>query len=108
MPHWPGGLDTAFDLTVVNSLQDATVTREAVEPGYALSFAHERKLRGAEEDCRRQGIAFVPLVVETLGGWHPIAEAQIKKLGSALALHTGQQEGETIPLASLGNTSPKR
>ena len=108
VPHWPGGLDTAFDLTVVNSLQDATVTREAVEPGYALSFAHEQKLRGAEEDCRRQGIAFVPLVVETLGGWHPIAEAQIKKLGSALALHTGQQEGETIPLASLGNTSPKR
>ena len=38
----------------------------------------------------------MPLAVETLGGWHPIAEAQVKKLGSALALHFGQLEGETI------------
>ena len=81
---------------MVNSLQAATVDWEAVEPGYVLIFAHKRKLRGAEEDCRRQGIAFVPLAVETLGGWHPIAEAQVKKLGSALALHSGQPEGETI------------
>ena len=30
------------------------------------------------------------------GGWHKTAMEQLKKLGSALARHTGQEEGETI------------
>ena len=96
IPHWTGGQDTALDVTVTSSLQTATVDRESTEPGYALTLAHERKLLGAEEDCRRQGLAFVPLTVEALGGWHPSAEAQVKKLGSSLALHSGQEEEETI------------
>ena len=29
IPHWTGGLNTAIDVTVVNSLQDSTVEREA-------------------------------------------------------------------------------
>ena len=44
----------------------------------------------------RQGIAFFPLVAETFGGWHSTAQEQVKKLGSALARHTGQMEGEAI------------
>ena len=40
--------------------------------------------------------AFCPLVAESLGGWHPCAERQVRKLGSALARHTGQLEGEAI------------
>ena len=43
---------------------------------------------------RRAGLAFVPLVVETLGGWEELAEKQIKRLGAALARHTGQEEAE--------------
>ena len=31
-----------------------------------------------------------------LGGWHPCAEREVRKLGSALARHTGQLEGEAI------------
>merc|ERR1712016_187413 len=53
-------------------------------------------IRGAEEDCRQQGIAFFPLVAESLGGWHQSAEREVRKLGSALARHTGQLEGEAI------------
>ena len=59
-------------------------------------FAHDRKLWGAEEDCRLQGTAFLPLVAESFGGWHQCAEKEVKKLGSALARHTGQLEGEAI------------
>ena len=55
-----------------------------------------RKITGAEEHCRQQGIAFIPVAAESLGGWHRIAVEQIKKLGSALARHTGQEEGEAI------------
>ena len=51
----------------------------------------------AEEDCRQQGITFLPLMAESLGGWHPCAEREVKKLGSVLARHTGQLEGEALP-----------
>jgi len=48
------------------------------------------------EPCNRQGIAFLPLAVESLGAWHPSAVAEVKRLGSALARHTGEEESSTI------------
>ena len=85
--------DEAVD-EATDPAEEATVEREAQEPGYALYFAHQRKMRGAAEDCQQQGLAFVPLVAESLGGWHDSALAHIRKLGTALALHTGQSDGE--------------
>ena len=85
-----------MDVTVVTPLQTATMPAAAATPGHALTYAYDRKMQGAAEDCRRQGIAFFPLVAETFGGWHSTAQDQVKKLGSALARHTGQVEGETI------------
>ena len=61
-----------------------------------MNLAYDRKVAGAGEQCRQQGIAFIPIVAESLGGWHPVAAEQIRKLGSALARHTGQEEGEAI------------
>ena len=96
LPHWAGGRDVALDVTVIHPLQDATMPNAATTPGSALTFAHDRKMRGAEEDCRRQGIAFTPMVAESFGGWHSAAEQEVRKLGTALARHTGQEEGEAI------------
>ena len=48
------------------------------------------------EDCRRQGLTFLPLAAESLGGWHEVAVVQIKKLRVALARQTGQEEGEVM------------
>ena len=53
-------------------------------------------MNGAGEECRRQGIAFLPIVAETFGGWHPDAKKEVKTLGAALARHTGQEEGEAV------------
>ena len=64
--------------------------------GHALNYAYGRKMNGAHEECRRQGIAFLPIVAETFGGWHPEAGREVKKLGAALARHTGQEEGEAV------------
>ena len=96
VPHWTGGLDTAMDVTVVTPLQKATMPGAATTPGFALEHAYGIKVRGAEEQCRAQGIAFLPLTAETLGGWHSVADKEVRKLGSALARHTGQEEGEAI------------
>ena len=60
-----------------------------------MSVAYERKMRGAGELCRGQGIAFIPIVAESLGGLHGIAVREIKKIGAALARHTGEDEGQT-------------
>ena len=94
VPHWAGGRDVALDVTVVHPTQAATMPNAATTPGFALSFAYDRKIRGAEEDCQRQGIAFIPMVAESFGGWHTAAEREVKKLGAALARHTGQEEGQ--------------
>ena len=94
IPYWAGGRDAALDVTVVNPLQAATLAGAATTPGHALSYAYTRKMRGAEEDCRRQGIAFLPLVVESLGGWHGVAEREVKKITAAMARNTGQEEAQ--------------
>ena len=41
-------------------------------------------------------MVFLPLPVETLGGWQAQTVAQVKRLGSALARQTGQDESEAI------------
>ena len=94
MPRWAQGRDAAWDVTVVHPLQQKLVTRAANEPGHALTAAFDRKVGEVAEACRRQGIAFVPLAAESLGGWHEVAVEEIGRLASALARHTGQDEDE--------------
>ena len=51
---------------------------------------------GAADDCRRQGIAFLPLAAESFGGWHSAAVGEVKKLAAALARQSGQEEGQAV------------
>ena len=53
-----GGKDATLDVTVVNPCQTATIAGAATNAGHV------------GESCQRQGIAFLPMVVESLGGWH--------------------------------------
>ena len=46
-------------------------------------------MAGAAEDC-------LPLVAETLGGWHKLAIMEIKRLTAAKARHTSQEEKEAL------------
>ena len=36
------------------------------------------------------------MAAESFGGWHRVAEAEVKKLGAALARNTGQEEEEAV------------
>ena len=96
IPSWTGGKDTALDITVVNPLQIALVNRAATIAGHALTHRYNEKMTKHGEPCRLAGLVFFPLPVETLGGWHDQTVQQVKKVGSALARHTGQEEGEAI------------
>ena len=66
LPGWAGGRDATIDVTVVHPLQDATRARAAVEPGYALSYAYTNKMRVTADLCDQQGIAFIPVVAESM------------------------------------------
>ena len=93
---WAGGRDAALDVTVVSPLQQAMVRRAENEDGHALNEAFRRKVAKAGEPCRHQGIAFIPLAADTLGGWHVVAVEQVKKLGRALARQSGEDEDQTV------------
>ena len=66
----------------------------AVTAGQALQFAYNRKMREADDICRQQGIKFIPIVAETLGGWDNVAIAEVKKLMAAKVRHLGGDKDE--------------
>ena len=94
LPHWSNGKDTAWDITVVNPLQQELVSAAATTAGHALTHAFNWKVArgGVGAACKREGIVFLPLPVETLGGWSQTAVDQFRKLGAALSRQTGQEE----------------
>ena len=71
---------------MVNPLQGALVRRSAV------AHAHTVKLRKYEERCAVEGITFILIAVDTLGGWHPTALETIAKLGRQLARNVGKED----------------
>ena len=93
--NWERGRDAALDVTVISPLQTAVVDQEAAHPGYALRLAWERKMRSSFNACDAQRISFIPLPVETLGGWHAEAEKHIARLGRELARSTSGTDYKT-------------
>ena len=73
-------------------MQVQTRDRAALDPGYALTFRFQQKWAKYGERCRAEGIAFQPLVLESMGGFHESAVELTKKLGQALARSSGQEE----------------
>ena len=93
LPRWSDGKDRALDVTVTSPLCQTNVARAAAEAGSALKSAFERKVQGAAAACYEQGITFLPIAAETLGGLHRVAVIQLKRLASALARQSGEDEG---------------
>ena len=57
---------------------------------------YQQKWSKFGDACSAEGIAFQPLVVETLGGWEEGAVQTIKKLGQTVARATCQDDSEVI------------
>ena len=58
--------------------------------------AFGNKCRDYLAACEREGICFIPLPVESLGGWHKRAVEVLRKLAKAQARTTGKEEDEAI------------
>ena len=94
--HFTNRRGTCVDFTCTNSLQEATVAGCADEGAYAVQKAHKQKLGRYAERCGQEGLAFLPMAVDTFGGWHEEALALITQLGRALACMTGGKDGEQV------------
>ena len=79
---------------MINPLQARLVRQAATTAGHALTTAYNRKMTQAGEACRGEGIIFVPMPMETLGGWHEATVLQVKKLASAQARQTGEEQSD--------------
>ena len=90
------GLDCAIDVTVISPVQKALLVKSAEVPGHALTHAFDRKMRQNFEECRKEGVHFMPLPIETFGGFHEQSVSIINKIGTQLAKHTGRLESEVI------------
>ena len=107
LPHWVGGKDAALDITVVNSFQVATVVGAATEAGHALTHAFNRKMRGTAEACHRQAVAFMPLVVESYGGWHEMGvRGGEAGGGTGPPVRAGGGGGDETHVGEAGNPPP--
>lgn len=87
LKSWVQGKDAALDVTVISPLQEAQLRHEADRAGAALDAAKKRKMDHYYALCREVGVEFVPLAVETLGGWEADAILHLR----AIARHMGRR-----------------
>ena len=96
IPAWDKGKDSALDVTVISPLQISLVDKSARDHHAALDLAHQRKMAGAHQACAQVNVSFIPLAVETLGGWHQEAADQLTRIARTLARQTVAPESVTI------------
>ena len=89
LPNWCRGRPAALDVTVISTLQSLTLAGVASTQGHALRVGEERKMAAHYAACRFVGVVFIPLVVESLGGWSEEAVHNISRIGRLLGLWTG-------------------
>ena len=96
IPHWTGGRSTALDVTVVHPLTPPRLASSAENPGQTLETAFTNKCRVTQDACLQEGIVFLPLPIETLGGMHKTTVQELKMIARAQARAKGQEDEEAI------------
>ena len=84
-----GFATSAFDVTITHPLQKKTIEVAMEEAGVAAEDAHDRKLLKSLELCKEEGIHFVPLAWESLGGATETVHATLRKWSDLEAARGG-------------------
>ena len=90
--QWIRGKDVALDITVISPLQKSLIKSAATHPGSALDTAYERKMRSHHAACQANNVLFIPLAIETLGGWHSESANTIKRIQKSVALSSQRDQ----------------
>ena len=93
VPNWFLGGSAALDFAVTNGLRNNTL-RTSVEDGDAVSRAyenHKRSFLNTAEQCRQEGIEFIPMVMEgSSGSWGAAARKVWSHIAKLVASTTGE------------------
>ena len=54
------------------------------------------KMGKCRDRCEAEGIVFIPLIVDTFGGWHKDSLEVVSKLGRQVSRQTGKEEEEIV------------
>ena len=95
LPNWKRGQPAALDIPGISTMQQQTLAGASITPGYALRVGEERKMIAHAGACRAGGVTFIPLVMESLGGWSEEAIQTIKSIGRLQGQRLGIPPPET-------------
>ena len=96
LPTWKRGMPAALDVHVISPLQLQTKDKAATIQGHALKVGEQRKMAAHGEEGKEAGINFIPIVVETLGGWSIEAIQTIADIGRLQGQPLGITPGDSI------------
>ena len=82
--------------TRITRIQLQTKDKAATIQGHALKVGEQRKMAAHGEECKEAGINFIPIVVETLGGWSIEAIQTIADIGRLQGQRLGITPGDSI------------
>jgi len=85
LPSWELNRDMYIDVTVTNPLCPSNLAQASRECGYAAQKAFLLKKVRYQEVVNANQLWFLPLAVESLGGWHPQAIPFFKSIARRLA-----------------------
>ena len=90
IPNWRGR-QHAFDVAVTSPLCASNVQQAAARTGSALEKMKASKIAKHHRSCRQNGISFMPLVVETLGGWDSEASFHLSKIAEMTSQRSSER-----------------
>ena len=94
LQNWRGR-QTAFDIAVTSPLGRSVLPQSSKTAVAALSAMKANKTNKHSRPCQANGIAFIPLVVERLGGWEADALFHLR----AIAKQTAARSASLAPIA---------
>ncbi|MCP4268048.1 MAG: hypothetical protein GY777_21170, partial [Candidatus Brocadiaceae bacterium] len=90
---WRLGRDAAHDWVVTHTLKASTLGRGGGDPQRFLDWAEDRKYKYADARCHKNELDFLPLAVDTFGGFGVVASHAIDTLANQLRLFRGKEAG---------------
>ena len=104
LPSLKPGRTTALDVFVTSPLQQTIINHSAERSGYAIEAAEERKYAHHENCCSEQGILFVPLAVESLGGLSVTLNTALERIALLAVSRKYQLQGHAITFGRLAQS----
>ena len=99
LPRWRSGLPAALDFAVTSGLRADVVTASTPSVSAAIDNYEDfkRTHNNTDADCQAEGITFIPMVVEAVGGgWGSSAARLFSELAKIKSCVSGELRSSTL------------